>query len=296
MRGWTAHHTGYAPERLGVTVFGQVLVGVKGAGDLASGTIHRLHRAGFTVVATELPQPLALRRTVAFAEAIYSDTIEIEELTGVCVKTLDETRAALAKRQVPVLVDPEGDLLRALGPTAIIDATLAKHPTGVRLSDARVVLALGPGFEAGVDAHAVIETNRGHNLGRVYLSGCAEADTGVPGDIAGFTSERLLRAPTDGPLMAQHAIADLVQAGEIIATVGETPMVAQISGVLRGLVHDGLVVRQNMKVGDIDPRARREHCFSISDKSRAIAGGVLEALLYLLGDMSGIFSGEDGPC
>lgn len=265
-----------------MTVFRHMLVGVKGAGDLASGTIHRLHRAGFAVLASELPQPLALRRTVAFAEAVYSGAIEIEGLTGVRAETLDDVRAALVRGQVPVLVDPDGTLLRALKPTAMIDATLAKHPTGVRLSDARVMLALGPGFEAGVDAHAVIETNRGHNLGRVYLSGCAEPDTGVPGDIAGFTSERLLRPPADGALMAQHAIADMVYAGDVIATVGETPMVAQIGGVLRGLVHDGLVVYRGMKVGDIDPRARREHCFSISDKSRAIAGGVLEALLYLL--------------
>jgi xanthine dehydrogenase accessory factor len=259
-----------------------MLVGVKGAGDLASGTIHRLHRAGFAVVATELPQPLALRRTVAFAEAIYSDTIEIEGLTGARAETLDEARTILAQGRVPVLVDPDGALLRALHPSALIDAMLAKHPTGIRLADAQVVLALGPGFEAGVDAHAVIETNRGHHLGRVYLNGCAEANTGVPGDIAGFTSERLLRAPADGPLLARHAIADVVQAGEVIATVGGAPMLAQIGGVLRGLVHDGLVVRQGMKVGDIDPRARREHCFSISDKSRAIAGGALEALLYLL--------------
>ncbi len=266
-----------------MTVFGQVLLGVKGAGDLASGTIHRLRRAGFAVVATELPQPLALRRTVAFAEAVYSGALEIEGVTGVRAETLDDARAALSQGQVPVLIDPEGALLRALKPIALIDATLAKRPTGVKLGDARVVLALGPGFEAGVDAHAVIETNRGHNLGRVYLSGCAEANTGVPGDIAGFTSERLLRAPADGPLIAEHAIADMVQAGEVIATVGGVPMRAQISGVLRGLVHDGLVVPKGMKVGDIDPRAKREHCFSISDKSRAIAGGVLEALLYLLG-------------
>jgi xanthine dehydrogenase accessory factor len=275
-------------------VFEHVLVGVKGAGDLASGTIHRLHRAGFAVVTTELPQPMALRRTVSFAEAVYSGSIEIEGVTGVLAETLDDIRAALAKRHVPVLIDPSGELLRALEPMAIVDATLAKHPTGVRLSDAQVVLALGPGFEAGVDAHAVIETNRGHNLGRVYVIGCAEANTGVPGEIAGFTSERLLRAPADGPLIAQHAIADMVQAGEVIARVGETPMVAQIGGVLRGLVHDGLVVHQGMKVGDIDPRARREHCFSISDKSRAIAGGVLEALLYLLCQQQAPMTGDAG--
>ena len=264
-------------------MFRHLLVGVKGAGDLASGTIHRLHQVGFAVVATELPQPLALRRTVAFAEAVYSGSIEIEGAPGVRTDTLDDVRAALAQRQIAVLIDPDGASLRALKPTAMIDATLAKHPTGVRLSDAQVVLALGPGFEVGRDAHAVIETNRGHNLGRVYLSGSAEANTGIPGDIGGFTSERLLRAPADGPLIAQRAIGDMVQAGEVIATVGGVPMCAQISGVLRGLVHEGLVVQQGMKVGDMDPRARREHCFSISDKSRAIAGGVLEALLYLLG-------------
>jgi len=263
-------------------VFRHILVGVKGAGDLASGTIHRLRRAGFAVVASELPQPLALRRTVAFAEAVYAGSIEIEGLTGVRVGTVAEARAALAQGRVPVLIDPDGTLLRALQPTALIDATLAKHPTGIRLTDAQIVLALGPGFEAGVDAHAVIETNRGHNLGRVYLRGCAELDTGVPGNIGGYTSDRLLRAPADGPLMAQYAIGDLVSAGEVVATVGEAPMRAAISGVLRGLAHDGLVVHQGMKVGDIDPRAQREHCFSISDKSRAIAGGALEALLYLL--------------
>lgn len=277
-------------------MFRHVLVGVKGAGDLASGTIYRLHQAGFAVVATELPQPLALRRTVAFAEAVYSGALEIEGVTGVRAQTLDDVRAALALGQIPVLIDPEGALLRALKPTALIDATLAKHPTGMLMSDAPIVLALGPGFEVGVDAHAIIETNRGHNLGRVYLSGCAEANTGVPGDIAGFTSERLLRAPADGPLIAEHAIADVVQAGEVIAMVGGLPMYAQISGVLRGLVHDGLVVQQGMKVGDIDPRARREHCFSISDKSRAIAGGVLEALLYLLGDTSDKGSREGVSC
>jgi xanthine dehydrogenase accessory factor len=277
-------------------VLRHLLVGVKGAGDLASGTIHRLHRAGFAMVATELPQPLALRRTVAFAEAVYSGTLEIEGVTGVRAETPDDVRAALAQGQVPVLIDPEGALLRALKPIALIDATLAKHPTGIQLSDAPIVLALGPGFEAGVDAHAVIETNRGHNLGRVYLSGCAEANTGVPGDIAGFTVERLLRAPADGPLIAGHVLGDLVQADEVIATVGGVPMCAQIGGVLRGLVHNGLVVHQGMKAGDIDPRAKREHCFSISDKSRAIAGGVLEALLYLLRETPHEISVEAGLC
>lgn len=267
-------------------MFRHILVGVRGAGDLASGTIHRLHRAGFAVVATELPQPLALRRTVAFAEAVYAGSIEIEGLTGTRAHTIDGARALLQAGQAPVLVDPDGALLRALQPTALIDATLAKYNVGMKLSDAQIVLALGPGFVAGVDAHAVIETNRGHNLGRVYYKGTAEADTSVPGEIGGYTAERLLRAPAEGVLRARHAIGDTVSAGEVVATVADAPVVAAISGVLRGLVHDGLVVPKGMKIGDIDPRARREHCYSISDKSRAIAGGALEALLYLLGARS----------
>ncbi len=268
-------------------MFRHILVGVRGAGDLASGTIHRLHRAGFSVVAAELPQPLALRRTVAFAEAVYAGSIEIEGLTGTRAHTVDGARALLQAGHVPVLVDPDGALMSALQPTALIDATLAKRNAGMKLSDAQVVLALGPGFVAGVDAHAVIETNRGHNLGRVYYKGTAEADTGVPGDIGGYTAERLLRAPGEGLLQGRHAIGDTVSAGEVVATVGDAAVIAAISGVLRGLVHDGLVVPKGMKIGDIDPRARREHCYSISDKSRAIAGGVLEALLYLLGALAG---------
>ncbi len=286
-------------------MFRHLLVVVRGAGDLASGTIHRLHRAGFSVLATELPQPLALRRTVAFAEAVYTGSITIEGLTGVKVGSCEEARMALALADtVPVLVDPQGTLWPKLAPAwegcsavlpggrggesplklvALVDGTLAKRNTGTRLSDALVVIALGPGFEAGVDVHAVIETNRGHNLGRVYLNGRAEDDTGIPGEIGGYTAERLLRAPADGPLLARHAIGDAVSAGETVATVADVPVTAAISGVLRGLVHEGLVVYRGMKIGDIDPRAKREHCFSISDKSRAIAGGVLEALFYLLG-------------
>ena len=263
-------------------MFHQILVGVRGAGDLASGTIHRLHRAGFSVIATELPQPLALRRTVAFAEAIYSGSIEIEGITGKRADTIDGALVVMGFGNLPVLIDPDGALMRSLAPSVLIDATLAKRNTGLSLNAAPIVLALGPGFEASVDAHAVIETNRGHNLGRVYFTGCAEPNTGVPGEIGGYGAERLLRSPADGPLLARSAIGEMVHAGQIVATVTGEPVEARITGVLRGLVHEGLVVPRGMKIGDIDPRAKREHCFSISDKSRAIAGGLLEALLYLL--------------
>jgi xanthine dehydrogenase accessory factor len=263
-------------------VFEHILIGVKGAGDLATGVIHRLRRVGFPVIATELPQPTVIRRTVAFAEAIYAGRVTVEGITGVCVADGAAADAVLNHGEVPVLVDPDAALLLGFQPLALVDAILAKHNTGTRLDDAPVVIALGPGFTAGQDVHAVIETNRGHNLGRVYSSGQAEPDTGVPGAIGGYTGERLLRAPRAGVFRGHFAIGDMVRAGEVVADVDGEPVISAIAGVLRGLLHDGLPVTPGMKVGDVDPRARREHCFTISDKSRAVAGGVLEALLFLL--------------
>jgi xanthine dehydrogenase accessory factor len=264
------------------------LVAVKGAGDLASGVIHRLVRAGFPVMATELACPTVLRRTVAFAEAIAQGEMTIEGVTARCVSTLEEARSLLARREVPILVDPTGVCLRAACPWALIEATLSKRNTGIGLQDASVVIALGPGYEAGREVHAVIETNRGHNLGRVYVQGRAEADTGVPGVVGGYSSERLLRAPCVGVLSGQRSIGDTVTVGEVVAVVEASDMVVPVSaavgGLVRGLVRDGLPVVTGMKIGDIDPRAVREHCFTISDKARAIAGGVLEALFVLAQD------------
>src|SRR5205823_9022805 len=201
--------------------------------------------------------------------------------------SIAEVQATLADGQIPIVVDPDGILLKQMCPTVLVEATLAKYNRGVTMDDAPIVVALGPGYEAGKDVHAVIETNRGHNLGRVYLHGSAEPNTGVPGAIGGYTTERLLRATGAGKLYGVRQIGDLVQAGERVAIVtsltnGESPVTASITGILRGLVRDGLNVTPGMKVGDIDPRATREHCFTISDKSRAIAGGVLEAILYFL--------------
>jgi len=266
------------------------LVAVKGAGDLATGVIHRLSRAGFAVIATELPEPTVVRRTVAFAEAVTRGEMTVEDVTARLATSLQDIQATLASGLVPIVVDPDGTLLRQMHPSVLIEATLSKYNSGVTMDDAPIVIALGPGYEAGKDVHAVIETNRGHNLGRVYLRGCAESNTGVPGAIGGYTIERLLRAPCAGALFGVRQIGDLVQAGETVAVVrtneisdNETaPVVAAISGILRGLMRDGLHVSSGMKVGDIDPRAAREHCFTISDKSRAVAGGVLEAILYLL--------------
>ncbi len=263
-----------------------VLVAVKGAGDLATGVMHRLFRAGFAVMATELPQPAVLRRTVAFAEAVTLGQITVEGVTACRASSVEEIQAALTNGFVPIVVDAEGIVFRQIQPRVLVEATLSKYNSGITMNDAPIVVALGPGYEAGKDVHAVIETNRGHNLGRVYLQGYAEPDTGVPGTIGGYAGERLLRAPGAGRLYGVRQIGDQVQAGETVAVVksGEDtiPITAAISGILRGLVRDGLAVNTGMKVGDIDPRAVREHCFTISDKSRAVGGGVLEAILYLL--------------
>jgi len=262
------------------------LVAVKGAGDLASGVMHRLARAGFSVMATELAEPTVVRRTVSFAEAIMQESMTVEGVTARRAASPDEIRTIIAQGMIPIVVDPDGVMLRALRATVLIEATLSKHNTGVNMNDAPIVIALGPGYEAGKDVHAVIETNRGHNLGRVYLEGCAEANTGVPGAIGGYTSERLLKAPAAGTFYGTRQIGDIAQAGETVAVIKtndghDAPVVAAIRGVVRGLLRDGLHVREGMKVGDIDPRAAREHCFTISDKSRAVAGGALEAILYL---------------
>lgn len=262
------------------------LVTVKGAGDLATGVIHRLKRAGFAVMATELPHPTALRRTVAFAEAIALGHKTVEGITAQYAHSIEDIRTVLESGYVPILIDPDGIAFKHMQPDVLVEATLSKYNSGITVEDAPIVIALGPGYEAGRDSHAVIETNRGHNLGRVYLEGSAEPNTGVPGTIGGYAGERLLRAPCAGRLYSVHQIGDQLREGEIVAIVmsGEdsVPIAAAIPGVLRGLMRDDLIVSAGMKVGDIDPRAIREHCFTISDKSRAIGGGVLEAILYFM--------------
>ena len=263
-----------------------VLVAVKGAGDLATGVIHRLKRAGFAVMATELPHPTVLRRTIAFAEAIALEHMTVEGITAQHAHSIEDTRVILENGFVPILIDPDGIVFKHMHPDVLVEATLSKYNSGINMKDAPIVIALGPGYEAGVDVHAVVETNRGHNLGRVYLEGKAEPNTGVPGTIGGYAGERLLRAPCAGRLYAVHQIGDQIREGEVVAFVKsgevEVPVTATIPGILRGLVRDDLMVSSGMKLGDIDPRAIREHCFTISDKSRAIGGGVLEAILYFM--------------
>jgi len=262
-----------------MALFTDNLVLLKGAGDLGTGVAWRLHRVGFPVVIAELAQPLVVRRTVSFASAIYEREITVEDITARRVESVDRVERLLKDGIIPVLVDPETRAREILKPLILIDAIMAKRNTGTRIADAPFVLALGPGFTPNVDCHAVIETQRGHNLGRVWWNRAAEPNSSVPGEIGGKSAERILRAPCDGEVKSKMEIGDSVALGDVIALVNDTEVIAPFDGMLRGLVHDGLVVQAGMKIGDIDPRANRENCFTISDKSLAIGGGALEAIL-----------------
>ena len=251
---------------------------IKGAGDLGTGVAARLWRCGFGVILAEIAEPTVIRRTVAFAEAVYAGRAVVEGIEARRVDGAADVPESLRRGAIPVLVDPDGAIGRSLGPDVLVDATLSKRNVGTRLSDAPIVIALGPGFKAGVDAHAVVETNRGHDLGRVILEGEAAPDTGVPGLIAGAGPERVLRAPRDGRFLTTRAIGDRVEPGDVVGSVEGAPVVAAIGGILRGLLRSGLRVEAGVKLGDVDPRGIRGHCFTISDKALAIAGGVLEAI------------------
>jgi xanthine dehydrogenase accessory factor len=265
------------------------LVIIKGAGDLATGVAHRLFRSGFQVVMTELPQPTVIRRTVAFADAVFSGEAAVEGVTAVKTEAA-EVLQVLSRGNIPVVVDPAGLIIKELKPWAVVDAILAKKNTGTKLTDAPIVVGVGPGFTAGGDVHLVVETARGHYLGRVIEQGGTLPDSGVPGDIGGFTSERILRAPQSGVFTAALSITGTVAAGDIVGYVDGCPVEAGLAGVLRGLLHDGLRVAAGMKIGDIDPRGKADYCYSISDKARAIGGGVLEALLY----RAALFTPDEG--
>ena len=256
-----------------------MLAVIKGAGDLATGIACRLYESGFDLVMTETARPTTVRCTVAFSQAVYQVKTVVE---GIPAKLADTPSAALTLTKqgaVAVLVDPEGKAVEALRPDVVVDAILAKENLGTRIADAPCVVGVGPGFTPGVDCHAAVETQRGHDLGRVLWDRAPAPNTGVPGNIGGYSVERLLRAPADGVFVPAAKIGDLVAAGQTVGHVGAAPMQAQISGVLRGLLPEGTPVRAGMKSGDVDPRGAVEHCFSVSDKARAVGGGVLEAIL-----------------
>ena len=254
---------------------------VKGAGDLGTGIAFRLHKAGFRVLCTDLEKPLVIRRMVSFASAIYSGRISVEGVVAAKIIFADEAMSLWLRDTIPVMADSTGRAIEALKPDIVVDAILAKRNLGTKISDAKVVIACGPGFTAGEDCHALIETNRGHDLGRVLWSGQAEPNTGTPGKVGGADVERVVRASAEGTFYGRKAIGDLVKQGDVIATINSTPVPAPLSGVLRGLLHDGVTVKQGLKVGDIDPRGDVRYCFTISDKALAIGGGVLEAVFTL---------------
>lgn len=264
------------------------LIWIKGAGDLGTGVAYRLLQAGFAVVLTELPEPLCVRRAAAFAEAAVGRRQTVEGYTATLAVTASEVRRALRAGEVPVLVDPAGEVARQLSPLGMVDAIMAKRNTGTRLDDAPVVVALGPGFNAGVDCHAVIETQRGHWLGRALYSGSAAPDTGEPGKVRGVGAPRVVRAPVTGQFRGLVEIGALVEAGAVVGEVvperGE-PVAARaaIDGVVRGLIRTGVRVTVGLKIGDVDPTSEVRRCFTVSDKALAIGGGVLEAILHLTG-------------
>lgn len=261
----------------------RVPVVIKGAGDLATGVAWRLTRAGFPVVMLERASPLAVRRRAAFAEAVPLGRTTVEGITAVRVTDSVQARGAWLRGEIPVLVDPTAASLPALKPFVLVDAIVAKRNLGTACADAPAVIALGPGFEAGVDCHAVIETARGPDLGRAIYSGKASPNTGSPGEVSGVRDDRVVRAPAGGWFSQIREIGDPCEPLAILGVVhpGGWPVVARCGGVIRGLIRHGTSVERNMKLGDIDPLGRNELCTRISDKALAVAGGVLEAILFL---------------
>lgn len=252
---------------------------IQGAGDLASGIALRLYRAGYQVVMTEQPQPLAVRWTVSFCPAVQAGQAVVEGVLARKVESIKQMQTAFEAGEIPLWIDPDLTQLPHIQPQALIEATLRKRNTGLKRGMAAWTIGIGPGFTAGQDCDAVVETMRGHHLGRVYYHGSALPNTGVPGPVGGYTHERLLRAPASGLFQPCAQIGTQVQAGQVLAWVGDQPMKAQISGILRGLLQPGLRVEAGLKAGDIDPRCEISHCYTVSDKATAIGGGVLEALL-----------------
>jgi len=257
----------------------EIRVCVKGGGDIASGVIWRLHQCGFRVFITEIDQPMAVRRKVSFCEAIYDGNTVVEGIEASRLSQVDDIDKIWEQRKIPILVDPDCEAKSVIKPDVIIDAILAKKNICTTINDAPLVIALGPGFEAGKDVHFVVETNRGHNLGHLLLSGSAEPNTGIPGPVQGITTERVLRAPADGLWKNAMDIGDTIRKGDLVGSVTGIPVKAQINGVLRGLIRPEINVKTGLKIGDIDPRGRKDYCDTISEKALAISGGVLEGIL-----------------
>ncbi|PLX70460.1 MAG: molybdenum hydroxylase [Denitrovibrio sp.] len=253
------------------------LIIIRGGGDIATGVAVRLFNSGYDILILETEKPSSIRRTVSLSQAVYDGEMTVE---GVSAKLTDTFE--YPQNHIPVMIDPQMQILDTIQPLALVDAIIAKKNLGLNKDLANIVIALGPGFKAGIDCHAVIETMRGHNLGRVIYNGEAIANTGTPGDIAGYTSERVLHASDDGMFKITSDIGSIVQKGDTIAHMNSVPVKTSIDGLVRGIINDGHIVHKGMKIADIDPRIEEiKNYTTISDKARAIGGSVLEAILHL---------------
>ncbi|WP_312906752.1 selenium-dependent molybdenum cofactor biosynthesis protein YqeB [Tissierella praeacuta] len=255
---------------------------IRGGGDIATGIGYRLYMAGFKVVILDIEKPLAIRRKVSFCEAIYMGEISVEGVKAVLAKNLDEIYNTINRGAIPVYVDEKGEIINRLNSIAVVDSILAKKNLGTTKNMAPITIGVGPGFEAGVDVDLVVETKRGHFLGKVIHNGKAENNTGIPGDVMGYKEERIIRASANGIFKSYYDIGSKIEAGEIVGETGGIKIPAKISGILRGIIKEGLYVKEGLKIGDIDPRGIEDYAYTISDKARAVGGGVLEGIMYLM--------------
>ncbi len=262
------------------------LILIRGGGDLASGVALRLYRAGLQLLITELPEPLVVRRLVSFAQAVFQGCATVEGVTARRAEDLTQVMRIMHRGEIPVLVDPQAESLLELRaslpnqePVVLVDGRMIKRPPELSMQAATLVVGLGPGFVAGENCHAVVETQRGHSLGRVIWQGGPERDTGTPDKVTDYGNDRVLRAPAEGVFQTHAEIGDHLEAGQVVADVDGKPVKAPFRGVLRGLLYPGLRVQRGLKVGDVDPRDDPRYCSLVSDKSLAIGGGVLEAIL-----------------
>lgn len=254
---------------------------IRGAGDIATGIGHRLHRCGYKVLHLDIEKPLVIRRTVAFTQAIFDGEGKVDGVKCRKIDNLEEINKAWEDDYVAVMIDPKGEIIKELKPDVIVDAIIAKKNIGTKRSMAKTTIAVGPGFVAGEDVDVVVESNRGHFLGSIILEGSAAPNTGEPGNIGGFTSERVIRANADGVIKNVKSIGDLVKKGDPIAYIGDTVVEASLDGMLRGLISDKSNVFKGLKIADVDPRGEKEYCFTITEKARAIGGAVLEGILHM---------------
>ena len=248
----------------------------KGAGDLATGIAYELWKAGAKVIMTEIAVPLTVRRMVAFSRSVYEGKCQVEEAKGCLVHNLEEALRETETGNIAVIVDENAEIRKEYQPDVVIDAIMAKRNTGTQLSDAPLVIGIGPGFCAGKDCHYVIETQRGEHLGEIIRHGSAIPNTGIPGNVFGYTTERLLRASADGKMRPIANIGDVVEKGQIVAFTGDVPVHAGLTGIVRGMLQEGVMVKEGMKIGDVDVRTEKRLCFTISDKARQIGASVIE--------------------